>query len=200
MFEPQVSNYRMASGSDDCTCRLWDIAASTEVYRKNFSSPVTSVKWNMGSGFETTLLISQLNGDLNLLDLRHPTKISCSFEVMSQKHILIDADWSLVDAHYIAAIASGHWFVWDQRNPSTPLHYSSNEILGRSQIRFSLSDPSIFATCSSTDLFYHDTSQSLPQLIASQLSSSSSSSFSWLNSLLVCFSPSSLFFSRHFLQ
>eukprot|EP01126_Amoeba_proteus_P052201 TRINITY_DN6283_c0_g1_i4.p1 TRINITY_DN6283_c0_g1~~TRINITY_DN6283_c0_g1_i4.p1 ORF type:complete len:297 (+),score=48.09 TRINITY_DN6283_c0_g1_i4:215-1105(+) len=144
IYEPYP--HLLASVSDDCSCKIWDLNAERELDTFPLSSPGLAIRSRAQN--PSQLMIAEEKGKVKLVDLRSH-RVVVTFHC--QQDCLMDADWS--SELKFGAACGNSWYLW--RIDDFP-HYmytcQETQQPNPSIFRFSPSHPNLFS------VVYHNSS------------------------------------------
>ncbi|XP_005800016.2 nucleoporin Nup37 isoform X1 [Xiphophorus maculatus] len=182
VFEP-TEGKRIASVSDDHTCRLWDLDGNeTAVLRLH--SPGMSVCWHPQEEFK--LMVAEKKGTIRFYDL--VTQQAILSLDSGHSGPLMSADWCLTNTIKVGAVVGNDWLIWDITRSSYPQEKRPAHKDKARLFRWSFVNENLFATTGcpgkiSSQVFIHHLGHPQPVMIGS---SPVGSGLSWHRMLPLC--------------
>jgi len=145
-FSPSESALRLASVSDDHSCRIWDVEAETETDILQLRSAGTSVKFHPSLHSQDQIMVAEESGTIKFYDLRSKcVTLTCHTE----GYPLTDADWIQdprnTHVSQFGCVTKNKWYIWTQLQPNSKNSPLVGEIeYNARHFRFSPSDPAFF--------------------------------------------------------
>ena len=141
-------NEYLASGSADCTVRVWDIdeLACKVTYANIHSDKVQVCRWNRKN--EQILLTGGYDGLINISDVRTAEGAACTYKLDKSVHQDIEcANWHYQgEHHFVVGTESGMLCGYDIRNPKGAMFEIKAHSKGCTSVDFSPHIPSMLGT------------------------------------------------------